>query len=200
MVERQPMKAARRTAPPGSRVLGLVSALGVYACSSAPPPQPKQAAKPCVVHSPTLAISASEQTNAAPSGEGRPVQVRIYQLKTDLRLRNAAFEDIWQKDKEVLADDLVSVAEQTLYPGETKTVPLKTRPEAQKVAAVALFREPQGKDWFVSYELPPPRTKPPCPEAGPRISVWLDRMQIQDGEGRTPDAAGASAGSEPRGD
>jgi type VI secretion system protein VasD len=143
---------------------------------------------------------ASESTNATPAGEGRPVQVRIYQLKADGRLRNAQFDEIWQKDKAVLEDDLVSVTEQTVYPGESKVVPVKARPEAQKIAAVALFREPQGKDWFVSYELPPAQTKPPCPAAGARISVWLDRMQIQDGEGRTPEPAGASAGSEPKGD
>lgn len=198
MVEPLAMKAGHM-APRRARVLGLVSAAVVYACSSTPPPRPKQPAKPCAVHSPSLTLAASEQSNAAASGEGRPVQVRVYQLKTDLRLRNAAFEEIWQKDKAVLEDDLVSVSEQTVYPGETKTVPLKTRPETQKIALVALFREPQGKDWFISFELPPARTKPPCPESGPRISAWLDRMQIQDGEGRAPESAGVSAGSEPKG-
>jgi hypothetical protein len=54
----------------------------------------------------------------------------------------------------------------------------------QYLAVVALFREPQGKDWFVSYQIEPPRTKPPCPDKDSRIPVWLDRMQIQDGAGR----------------
>jgi hypothetical protein len=71
---------------------------------------------------------------------------------------------------------------------------------------VALFREPRGHDWFLNYDLEQAKKEPPCPTAEPRISIWLDRMKIQDGEGRveseapagsavTPEAAPASGGN-----
>jgi type VI secretion system VasD/TssJ family lipoprotein len=88
----------------------------------------------------------------------------------------------------VLADDLLNVVELTVYPDKSQMVDLEPAEGANKLGVVALFREPQGKDWFVTYELdstPPP---PPCPKKNPVIKVYLDRMQIQDGEGRDPDS------------
>ncbi|MGC4088537.1 MAG: type VI secretion system lipoprotein TssJ [Polyangiaceae bacterium] len=161
-----------------------------WACSSTPPPAaPPPPEKPCPVLEPTLTLSASQRVNPTADGQGRPVQVRVYQLSADARLRNATFEDIWQKDKDALQADMLGVEQHTLFPGETKQVQLKPNPQAVFLGLVALFREPQGKDWYMTYELAPPRTTPPCPTSPPNLSVWLDWMQIQDGQGRTDDAA-----------
>jgi type VI secretion system VasD/TssJ family lipoprotein len=116
------------------------------------------------------------------------VQVRLYQLKSDARLVTAKFDDIWQNSATTLDTDLLKVEEHTIYPGETKLVKVVRNPEAQSLAAVALFREPQGKSWFVTYELEAPRKEPPCPAKEVRVSVWLDRMQVEDGQGRSADA------------
>ncbi len=120
------------------------------------------------------------------------MQVRAYQLVSDARLRSAPFDDIWQKDKEALQADLVSVEQYSLFPGETKELQLKPSPQAHFLALVALFREPQGKDWYLSMELPEPGASATCPTSKPRIQAWLDRMQIQDGQGRAEEAAGAA--------
>lgn len=160
----------------------LLAALG--ACSSTPPAQTKPKVERCPAVDPTLFLTATNRVNPSVEGEGRPVQVRVYQLVSDAKLRNATFEEIWQKDQETLATDLKGVAEHTLFPGESKSVALKRNPEANYLALVALFREPQGKDWFVSYELGVQPSTPPCPKTT-RVPVFLDRMQIQDGEGRT---------------
>src|SRR5262249_39155459 len=63
---------------------------------------------------------------------------------------------------------------------------------------VALFRNPQGRNWWTEFELPPPPGKgdcmfpdpkckgPDCPqEAGapplaPHFSLWIDRNRIDD--------------------
>ncbi|MFZ5891303.1 MAG: type VI secretion system lipoprotein TssJ [Myxococcota bacterium] len=171
----------------------VVLLFGSWACSSTPPPAAAPPpAKPCPALEPTLTLSASQRVNPTADGQGRPVQVRVYQLSADARLRNASFEDIWQKDKDALQADMLSVEQHTVFPGETKQVQLKTNPQAVFLGLVALFREPQGKDWYVTYELAPPKTTPPCPTAAPHLSVWLDRMQIQDGQGRTDDSAAAT--------
>jgi type VI secretion system protein VasD len=139
-----------------------------------------------------LTIIASDRLNAS-AGQGRPVQVRLYQLKSDARLQSAKFEDVWQNDAATLATDLVKVDEYTLFPGETKSVKVTRSPDAQNLAAVALFREPQGKSWFLTYELAPPKKEAPCPPSEPHLSVWVDRMQIEDGQGR----GGESPSAEP---
>jgi type VI secretion system protein VasD len=169
-------------------LFAVILSVGLSACGSSAPPPPKAAPKPCAPVRPTLAITATARVNAEATGEGRPVQVRVYQLRSDARLRTASFEDIWQNDAVTLDKDLLAVEEHTLFPRETKLLPLTPQPGAGTLALVALFREPQGKDWFVTYEIGEPRTTPPCPKAGARIPVWIDRMQIQDGAGREADS------------
>jgi type VI secretion system VasD/TssJ family lipoprotein len=123
------------------------------------------------------------------------VQVRVYQLLTDTKLRGATFEEIWQKDKEVLATDLKSVAEYTVFPGKAQDVSITRSPDANFLGIVALFREPKGNDWYVTYELVAPPQSPPCAKAM-IIPVYLDKMQIQDGTGRG-ESAGSSASTTP---
>jgi type VI secretion system protein VasD len=164
------------------RIASLLTVLGaVVACSSATP-EPKAATpEKCPPPSAEVKLTATDRVNPSEDGEGRPVQVRIYLLESDARLRNATFEEVWQDDKKALETDLKSVTEYTLFPGKSQSATLKLNPDAHFLAVVALFREPQGKDWFVSYELTDPPTAPPCDEGAP-VSLLLDRMQIQDGE------------------
>lgn len=165
----------------------------VSGCGSAPPPAPSAPPKPCPSIAPTLAITATSEANAVASGEGRPLQVRIYQLKSDARLRAASFEDVRQNDAKVLEGELVSVEEQTIFPGKSLQVSVTPKPEAHYLALVGLFREPKGKDWLLSYELAAPPSAPPCPTKPTSIPVWIDRMQIQDGTGREADSASGTA-------
>ena len=174
-------------------VVGILAA-----CSPAAPPPAKPPPKGCPPAETKLSLTATKRVNPAVEGEGRPIQVRVYQLVSDTKLRNATFEEIWQKDREVLKADIKTVAEHTLFPGETKQVSLRRSPEAHYVSVVALFREPQGKDWYVSYELGEPPSAPPCASPKP-IPVFLDRMQIQDGEGRSDEASPAPAAAGPEG-
>jgi type VI secretion system protein VasD len=164
------------------RTVLLLAFLVVEACS-APAPEPKVAKKEtCPPVATKIAVSATERSNAAQEGNGRPVQVRVYQLQTTAKLRGATFEEIWQKDKEVLATDLKSVTEYTVYPGKSQDISVERNPNANFLGLVALFREPKGTDWYVTYELTAPPQSPPCAKAI-TIPVFLDRMQIKDGEG-----------------
>ena len=174
------------------RLIASAAAWAMLACGSSAPP-PKASPQSCPSVSPKLQIIATERLNAADASEGRPVQLRIYQLRNDNALRNATFEEVWQNDQTLLKDDLLKREEHTIYPGKTSVVALKPNPEANKLAVVALFREPQGNDWFVTYELESGPTKPPCPKQAARIAVWLDRMQIRDGEGREAEPASTEA-------
>jgi type VI secretion system protein VasD len=175
--------------------ISALTALLVFSCSSPPPAAaPAAPAAPCVAPRPRVTLAGGTQANAGVDGKGLPVQVRLYQLKSEARLLNAFFEEVWKDDAATLAEDLLAVREFTVFPGKSQEVQLDQLPDGRVLSAVALFREPRGKDWFVNYDLQPAKTEPPCPPAEPRISIWLDRMKIQDGEGRVEATGGAAAG------
>lgn len=166
----------------------------LFACSSPPPPPAAPTPpEPCVAPRPHITIAASGQSNAGVDGRGFPVQVRLYQLKSEAKLLNAFFEEVWKEDAKTLAEDLVSMREVTVFPGQSQALDLDQSPDSRVLSAVALFREPRGKDWYVDYDLALAKKEPPCPPPEPRISIWLDRMKIQDGEGRVEAASDASA-------
>jgi type VI secretion system protein VasD len=177
----------------------LLALLPLLHCSSPPPPVAPPAPKACEPPRPQLTIAASEQVNAGPDGKGLPVQVRLYQLKSEARLMNAFFEEVWKEDQKTLAEDLLNTREITVFPGKSQKLALDQLPDSRVLSAVALFREPRGRDWFLNYDLEHAKTEPPCPAAEPRISIWLDRMKIQDGEGRIESESAAPAGGAPGG-
>jgi len=175
-----------------SRPYVLILALLGGHCGSPPPPQAPPPAEPCKRETALVTLAAGQQVNASAGGAGLPVRVRIYQLKSEAGLRNASFEEVWQNDKAVLQADLLKMEEQTAYPGKTVRVKVELLPDTTSIAAVALFRDPKGKDWFVNFDLEPMKTKPPCPPAEPQISLWVDRMKIEDGRGRETPGTGES--------
>jgi type VI secretion system VasD/TssJ family lipoprotein len=142
-------------------------------------------------------LAAGARANADEGGPGLPVAVRVYQLQRDTHLRNAAFDDVWQDDKATLKEDLLAVEEHTAYPGQKARFELALRPGARAIAAVALFRQPQGNDWFVIFDLDAQNEKPPCPVAEPEISLWVDRAKIQDGQGHELGASGTPSQHRP---
>ena len=175
----------------------LSTGLAISGCgAAAPPPAAAPPAKPCPAAPLELQVTGTARLNSLSAGDGRPVQLRIYQLKSDVKLRTASFEDIWQNDAKVLEGDVVSSDQQTIFPGDKKLLSVTPKPDATYLALVALFREPQGKDWFLTYEITPTKQEPPCTKKPAPIPVWMDRMQIQDGAGRAADEADATPASE----
>lgn len=166
-------------------------ALILLHCSS-PPPVAPTAPEKCADPRPLVTLVASDQVNAGGDGIGVPVQVRLYQLKGQSKLQNALFEDIWKDAAATLGEDLLATREITVFPGQRQEVPLEQLPDSRVLSAVAIFRNSPGRDWLVNYDLQPAKTEAPCPPPEPRISIWLDRMKIQDGEGRVDAASGTA--------
>jgi type VI secretion system VasD/TssJ family lipoprotein len=61
--------------------------------------------------------------NVNDSNESTPVDVRLYQLKDDGRFTRARVEELWTKDKEVLAEDLITQKKITVFPGREDEAP-----------------------------------------------------------------------------
>jgi type VI secretion system protein VasD len=173
---------------------GLLSISGVLGCST--PPAPAKEAGKCTLQIISAGIISSPHINPTEAGEPRPVQVRIYQLKADTRFQNAAFEEIWKKDKDTLQDDLVKVDELSVYPNTRTQVKFERDESAQFMIVAGLFRSPKGKSWFTSFEYPPSPAKGECgapacttgecdagagPVSNPRFFIWIDDTRVEDG-------------------
>jgi len=150
--------------------------------------------KKCEVQVVSLSVIASPAINPTVDGETRPVQMRIYQLKDDVRLQAAAFDQIWKEDKTALADDIIKKDEVFVYPNSRTDVKFERDPAAAYIVGAALFRNPKGRSWYLSFELPPPPGKgnclvpgPDCPDGkcgpnlNPKFSLWVDGTRVDDG-------------------
>jgi type VI secretion system protein VasD len=135
-------------------IASLVASFAVTACGAGSVPEAKAPAK-CPAQNITVSILSSPNINRSPEGETRPVVVRVYQLKADSRLYNASFEQVWKEDKATLAEDVVSSRDVEVYPGTRTDVSFERPPTVNHIAGVALFSNPTGRAWFVSFDLPP---------------------------------------------
>ena len=165
-------------------LLGL-SAMG---CSSTPEPE---APKPCDVQMVTLSIFASDNINPNENGNPRPVVVRLYQLRGDVRLQNASYDDVLLKDKEVLAEDILKSDEVTVFPNDLVEVKFERIKDASHLAGVALFHSPRGTSWKTFYEFPLPPGEVACggreteagaPEPDPKVSFFIESTKIDNGQ------------------
>jgi type VI secretion system protein VasD len=146
-----------------------------------------------------LTVISSPDMNRAENGEPRPVQLRLYQLASDIPLTNAPFEDVWKKDADTLKDDLVKVQEVPIYPDSRTELEFERDDKAQVVAPVALFRQPRGRSWYTTFDLPPAPSEGQCgaeckgtdcdggPPRNPHYYVWIDESRVDDGSDHADD-------------
>jgi type VI secretion system protein VasD len=125
----------------GAVVLAALCA-GGCATAECPPPSMK------------LSLQAAERLNPDDQGRALSTVVRIYQLKSIVKLEHAEFEDVWLRASETLGGDLLKSDEFTLFPKDSVDQPLTLEKETSFVVAVALFRKPGGLSWRSIYEMP----------------------------------------------
>jgi type VI secretion system protein VasD len=167
-----------------SGALAVVSSAG---CSS---PPPAVAPKPCDVQMVTLDIYAADNVNPNENGNPRPVVVKLYQLKNDVKMENATYDEILLKDKEILEDEVLKVDELSVFPNDHVQVKFERMKPASTLAAVALFHSPKGNSWKTFYAFPLPPGEAGCggrevdggkPEADPKTAFFLESTKIDNG-------------------
>lgn len=190
-------------------VLGVLlgTGLGVAtACGNPTTVLPVKEPDNCKLQVANMTVLASQRINPTVMGEPRPVQLRIYQLRTDTRLLYADFEKVWKDDKGTLKDDLVRVEEVSIYPDSRTNIAFERDEQAMFVAAVALFRNPTGRSWWTAFEFPPAPGKGNCgmpkcaggecsdaaagPVLNPEYVVWVDGTRVDEGEDHLEDYPG----------
>jgi type VI secretion system protein VasD len=175
-----------------TRLALLLALLGSAGCGGEPTPPPAAPGKKCEVQVVSLSVVASPSINPTLDGETRPVQLRIYQLKDDVRLQAATFEQVWKDDATILGPDIVKKDEVFVYPNTRTDVKFDRDANASFIVGAALFRNPKGRSWFVSFELPPAPGKGDCLVPGcedgkcgtnvnPKFSLFVDATRVDDG-------------------
>src|SRR5258705_6446707 len=103
-------------------VTAVVASLALGACASSDSKSPKEAVKL------NLTVAASSGVNPDDQKRAAPIVVRIYELKTDAAFNAGDFFTLQDKDKTLLADDLVTRDQFQLRPGEKKEIARKSDP------------------------------------------------------------------------
>jgi type VI secretion system protein VasD len=157
---------------------GLAALLLGAGCT--PAAAPMQQVEPCKPPDIAITVIASKNINRDDDGQSRPVQLRLYQLKTDSSLLNATFDDLWKDDKTTLKDDLVKVDEFPVYPDTRSDGKFAADASARFLVAVALFHNPRGRSWWTEFELPV-STKGHCAPSPASFAVYVDQTRVSEG-------------------
>ena len=88
--------------------------------------------------------------NVDGSNQSTPVDIRVYQLRDDARFLLARVEDLWTKDKEVLAGDFIAQKKVTVFPGRAEEAPRdvdfgELPPDCRFIGILALFSMPDDR-------------------------------------------------------
>ncbi|MGL4603849.1 MAG: type VI secretion system lipoprotein TssJ [Iodobacter sp.] len=95
-------------------------------------------------------LTARDELNTSQTGDAHTVVVRIYQLKNRETFDGTEIGTLWNKDKEILKQDLVGISESIISPGSQKSLTEKMEPEADYIAIVAFYENvPKDDKWKV---------------------------------------------------
>jgi type VI secretion system protein VasD len=134
----------------------------------------------------TLRIHAGQVLNTDPTGRALSVVTRIYKLRSTAQFSQATYAMFASNDsgRAAFADDVISVEEVVLKPGQkyevVDTLPLSVT----NIAVVALFRSPDALRWRFVFD-----TKAAA-KTGITIGAHACALSVSEGEpvGAPPDA------------
>ena len=99
-------------------------------------------------------VSSTADINKNEYGEPLAVVVRVYQLKDKRSFENASFDELWKEDYKALGNDLVMKEEVTMDPAYQRHLELPRHDQAEYLAVMAVYREPENMSWRDIDEMP----------------------------------------------
>jgi type VI secretion system protein VasD len=103
-------------------------------------------------------LRASPGLNPDVSGRASPLRVRFYELKSVSVFNSADFFSLYDRDKEVLAADIVVREEIQVEPGMQKSFTRKPGPDTKFIAVLAPYRDLDHAKWRAAMEVPANKT------------------------------------------
>ncbi|MBN3752369.1 type VI secretion system lipoprotein TssJ [Paraburkholderia sp. Tr-20389] len=103
-----------------------------------------------------LDISLHAMHDVNPDGQQRaaPIVVRLYELRSTDAFAQADFYSLQDKDKAVLADDLVVRDQFLLRPGQSQTVTRAANDATTALGVIAAYRDLPNSVWRTVWPLP----------------------------------------------
>ncbi|RKH99597.1 type VI secretion system lipoprotein TssJ [Corallococcus sp. AB038B] len=129
---------------------GLLSGLICGACAHSAPAPALCEQPPALL----IRLDASERLNPDEQGRSLPTNIQVIQLKDARRFDAAEFQDLWQRPKDVLEEDLLASDELTLEPGQGMTREVSRSAKAEYIAVMGVFRRPAGQAWRAVARIP----------------------------------------------
>jgi len=154
----------------------------VSACGKTPAPALPPAAPPApitIVAAPEekvavqMTLRSSDDVNPNEAGDGSPVVVRVYQLKTEKAFQAADFFAIYKDDRTVLGDERITGDEFVLMPSERRTLQVNLSKETRYIGVIAAYRDIRNAQW---------RGLVPTPRKGFSVAVERARVVISPSE------------------
>jgi len=101
-----------------------------------------------------LRLYAGDNLNAGNGDRALAAVVKDYHLRDANRFERAPFDAFLDetREREVLADDLISVSEIVLTPGAQHEIDERLGPDANVIGVVALFRAPAANRWRLAFD------------------------------------------------
>jgi type VI secretion system protein VasD len=117
-------------------------------------------------------LVASGDVNSGDGKQGRPVVVRLYELKSAGSFSSADFFSLYEHEVQTLGPDMLGREEVSLAPGQRHRVDKVVTPETAYMGVIAAFRDIDGSKWRDVSRLRPDRVnKFKVTAAGNHISV-----------------------------
>lgn len=102
-----------------------------------------------------LELQGSDRLNPDLNGRPSPIVLRLYELKRPVAFENSDFFALYQRSKDVLAQDLVAEEELSLRPGEEQQLQLSVKPDSRYVGVLAAYRDLPESRWHYVIALEP---------------------------------------------
>jgi type VI secretion system protein VasD len=131
-----------------SVLVTLVCTLWLAACASSDPNPPHEPVKM------TLTLKAASDVNPDDHKHAAPIIVRVYELKDANAFNEADFFSLQDKDKTVLADDLVTRDQFQMRPGDTASVKRDSKQETRALGVIAAYRDLPNSIWRAVWPVP----------------------------------------------
>lgn len=94
-----------------------------------------------------LTLEGSAELNPDLNDRPSPIVLRLMALKQPVAFENADFFSLYQRPREALSPDLITVEELELRPGETRILRLSVEDSTRYVGVVAAYRNLPETRW-----------------------------------------------------
>ncbi len=125
--------------------------------------------------SPTLYLNftASQQINTSAQQAQLPLALKLYQLSSPQRFKQADFQELWLQDRHALGDTLLDKTLIILKPGEKRKLTISKTKDAKFIGIVAISQHRPGKQWRLLQAIPQTRWLIPG-----NLNVFVDQGRL----------------------